>query len=230
VSQRQGSASPNTSHARGLWIAFFGPDGVGKSAVIDALQQRLGAAFTGFLRFHFRPRFGKGDLDRAAVTCPHAQSPRGTLISICKLLYWLLDCWIGHFAVCITARRRRGLVVFDRYLPDILVDPLRYRLPAGAMRLAMRLTKLAPQPDLYVLLDASAETVQTRKQEISPTESQRQRFAYLAMFAALPNGLVINADRPREEVVQQVTTAICSFRIAGPGKQKALLRAGFRSS
>ena len=224
------SPQRTNSHARGLSIAFLGPDGVGKSAVIDDLRARLGAVFTGFIRFHFRPRFGKGDLNRAPVTRPHAQRPRGIFISIGKLLYWLLDYWIGYFAVCVPARRRGELVMFDRYLPDILVDPVRYRLPARAMRLATRLAKLAPQPNLYVLLDAPAETAQQRKQEISLAESQRQRFAYLAMFAGLPNGLVVNADRPLEEVVHQLALAICSFRIADPGKQKALLIAGFRPS
>ena len=196
------------SSSRGLWVAFLGPDGVGKSAVIDRLPESLDDEFSGRTRFHFRPRLCLGKRERRPITAPHAQVPRGAFLSYCKLIYWLLDCWLGYLFLVLPALRRSGLVVFDRYLPDLLVDPVRYRMPASAGESAAKLVSLAPQPDLYVLLDAPAEQVRRRKQEVSFAESQRQRAAYLTLFRSLPRTLVVNADSPVTEVAHNVTTAI----------------------
>ena len=197
--------------SQGLWIAFFGPDGVGKSAVIERLPDGLAGAFSGCARFHFRPRFGGREAHAEPVIAPHAQRPRGSLISYCKLTYWLLDCWLGYWFLVRPALRRSGLVIFDRYLPDLLVDPVRYRLPVSARKFAFWLVKLAPHPGVWVLLDAPAETVQQRKPEVSPAESRRQRLAYLKMFESLRNALVIDADCPLEEVTRNVAAKILSM-------------------
>ena len=195
---------------QGLWIAFFGPDGVGKSAVIERLPNELAGAFSGCAHFHFRPRFGR-EAHAEPVTAPHAQTPRGSLISYCKLMYWLLDCWLGYCFLVRPTLRRSRLVIFDRYLPDLLVDPVRYRLPVNSMRFALWLVNLAPRPDVWVLLDAPAETVQQRKPEVSPAESHRQHVAYLKMFESLRNALVIDADCPVEEVTRLVAAKILSI-------------------
>jgi thymidylate kinase len=201
----------NRSHQagrRGLWIAFFGPDGAGKSAVIAELAGKLEASFAGVERFHFRPMFRRNGVDGLPVTDPHAQLPRSTLASLGKLIYWLADCWFGYMITIRPAVTNSRLVIFDRYLPDILVDPLRYRLPASCRWFARVLLPLLPRPDLCVLLDAPADVVQERKQEVSLAESQRQRAAYLHMFEALPNTLLVDAALSVDEVAQQIDTAI----------------------
>ena len=209
--------------ARGLWIAVFGPDGVGKSALIECLEANPGDAFRGCTRFHFRPHFGCGDRGRDPVTQPHAQSPRGVVLSICKLLYWLLDCWLGYLFFVSPNLRRSRLVIFDRYLPDILIDPVRYRLPASGMAFAGYIAGLALQPDLCILLDAPAETVQQRKREVSPAESQRQRFEYLNLFRTLAYSLVVNADRPVADVADNVSAAMHHFMMDSHRQQRAAL-------
>jgi thymidylate kinase len=194
--------------SRGLWIAFLGPDGVGKSSVIEQLQHRLEPEFDDIILFHFRPRFRRHGAQRPAVTCPHAHRPRGALISAGKLIYWLVDCWYGYLTVIRPGKQREGLLIFDRYYPDILVDPLRYRLPQRGATFARWLATLAPQPDLYVLLDAPAETVQQRKAELPLSESHRQRIAYLKVFEGIRNKLLVNANRPVGEVAHNIGVAI----------------------
>lgn len=196
---------------RGLWIAFFGPDGVGKSAVIEQVKDQLAPAFSFVTQFHFRPMFLRKNLSRAPVTDPHAQIPRTLIVSVGKLIYWLLDCWYGHLLATRFARHHRGLVISDRYYPDVMVDPRRYRLPASTFRFAKWLASLAPRPDLCILLDARAEVVQRRKREVSLGESQRQRFAYLAMFQFLRDKLLVNADAPVTEVAQGVSHAVLTI-------------------
>ena len=114
---------------------------------------------------------------------------------------WILDRHPSRNA-------RSQIVIFDRYLPDILVDPARYRLPLSSMRLARMLVRLAPHPDLCILLDVPAEVAQQRKQEVSFDESLRQRAAYLDMFKELPNTLLVDAVCPVDEVTRQIAAAI----------------------
>ena len=198
----------NNSSSRGLWIAFLGPDGVGKSAVIQELQRQLQDAFGEVILFHFRPGFRRQAAGRPAVTCPHAQRPRGLMLSLGKLIYWLIDCWYGYLFVIRPGKQSHDLVIFDRYYPDILIDPLRYRLPRRCQRFARWVTTWAPRPDLYVLLDAPSEIVQQRKSELPLAESHRQRVAYLKMFERIDHKLLVNASYPVDEIARNIRIAV----------------------
>lgn len=210
-------------NSRGLWVAFFGPDGIGKSAVIEQLAQQLETDFNGILRFHFRPGFRTHGYERPPITQPHAQQPRGIAISFLKLIYWLADCWFGYLVAVSPCRRSGGLVIFDRCLQDLLVDPIRYRLPPRCHRFAVWLMTLAPQPDLYVLLDAPAEVVLKRKSELSLSESRRQRAAYMRMFEGFPCKLIVNAESPVSEVAHNIGAALESLCTNSPKHDSSLL-------
>lgn len=198
--------------SRGLWLAFFGPDGVGKSAVIEQLARQLEPGFESTLRFHFRPGFCSDGRRRPPVTEPHGKPARSMPASMLKLIYWLADCWFGYLAVILSSRRRGRLVIFDRYVPDMVVDPVRYRLPSRALRFSRWLITLAPQPDLHVLLDAPAEAVHLRKSELPLAELRRQRAAYLKMFQSLRCKLIVNADASIREVADNIAVALAAVR------------------
>ena len=198
----------NCTRQKGLWIAVFGPDGVGKSAVIEQLECELAPLFPEISRFHFRPRFRRTCKTRPPVTNPHAKAPRGMVVSCLKLLYWLADCWWGYVSTILPRKHCGRLILYDRFLPDLLVDPMRYRLPPNVMQSATLLLKLAPRPDLNILLDAAADVVQPRKSELSLNESRRQRIAYLKMFENLRSKLLVNAETSVPEVSQRIVVAI----------------------
>jgi len=193
---------------RGLWVAVFGPDGAGKSAVIKRLADDVPAPLCGTQQFHFRPMFRLEWNESPATTTPHGRAPRSALVAIVKLLYWLADCWYGYVFIALPARTGSRLVIFDRYLDDILIDPLRYRLPKSSLWFARLAVSLAPRPDLYILLDVPAEIVQQRKAEVSAAESQRQRLAYREMFRSLPNACVVDAVPPVDEVAEELKAVI----------------------
>ena len=134
--------------------------------------------------------------------------PRGFLLSILKLIYWLADYWYGYATVVRPALLNSSLILFDRYYHDVLVDPQRYRLPDSTRRLAQFLAQLVPQPDLYILFDVPAEVLQQRKPEVTLDESRRQRLAYLEMFRSMPNAFIIDAARPLDEVTQQMKSLV----------------------
>jgi thymidylate kinase len=87
------------------------------------------------------------------------------------------------------------------------VDPNRYRYggPAWLLRLICR---FVPKSDLVILLDAPAEVIQARKQEVPPEETRRQLNAYRALVAGMHNGHVVDAALPIRQVVAAVEDVI----------------------
>jgi len=99
------------------------------------------------------------------------------------------------------------LVICDRYYHDILIDPKRYRY-GGPISVARLIGQLMPQPDLWVLLDASTEVLQARKQEVSKEETSRQRLAYLAFAKAQKSYVVVDASQTLDNVIADVEYAV----------------------
>jgi hypothetical protein len=89
-------------------------------------------------------------------------------------------------------------------------DPKRFRY-AGPRWLARCITRLIPKPDLVIVLDAPAEVLQSRKQEVPLTETARQREAYCAVARDMPGGRIIDATQPIECVTADVKDAIVEF-------------------
>jgi thymidylate kinase len=193
----------------GILLVLLGPDGAGKSTISVSLRERLAPAFRSTAAGHFSPDILGRAAARgaAAAAAPHDQIPRSSLASLAKALYWLLDFGLGYWVKIRPALVRSTLVVYDRYLPDVLVDARRYRF-RGPRWLARAVWSVVPKPDLVVMLDASVSTLHARKQEVAHAESARQRDAYRALAAALPNGYVVNADGPIDQVVDQVEAVV----------------------
>jgi thymidylate kinase len=193
----------------GLSIAFLGPDGCGKSSVIDRLQHELRDVFRRVDYQHLRPRPAArtGHSSRAPVLDPHAQLPRGTSGSIAKLIHFWASYVIGALLWTFPRRVSSTLVIFDRYYHDIVADPRRYRYGAPLIW-ARLLGRLVPQPELIFVLDASPEVVQARKQEVSFPESVRQREAYLDLARQLHGAHVIDASQPLDRVVAEVVKIV----------------------
>jgi thymidylate kinase len=72
-----------------------------------------------------------------------------------------------------------------------------------------------PQPRLWVLLDAPAELLQARKQEVTRQESARQRQAYLAFVRQQREYAIIDAAQPLDKVIADVERAVAAIESAG---------------
>ena len=192
----------------GGWIAVMGPDGAGKSAVISSIYKQFATAYNKVKGFHLRPKvLLRGRDSGAPVVDPHGRPPRGLLASIAKVFFLIADYWLGYFFKIAPGMRRSQLMVFDRYIYDLLVDSkrVRYGGPAWLLRLAAR---VVPHPDLVILLDAPPEVLWSRKREVPFEEVRRQREAYLAVARRLPFAVVVNAAQPLHDVIRDVDTAI----------------------
>jgi thymidylate kinase len=194
----------------GMQVVLLGTDGSGKSSVIEAL---LRAGVYGFRRLHythFRPGWSNPENARPNPRPnprPHGAPPRSRLTSTVKLLYYAADFVTSYVLDTRPRMVRSTLILFDRYYHDLLVDPRRYRY-GGALTVARWIGSVVPRPHLVILLDAPADVVRARKQELPVPEIERQREAYRALAGRLPHGRVVDASQPLHQVVADVEDLI----------------------
>lgn len=195
----------------GLSVVLLGPDGCGKSTVGEKMIEKLRYSFSPDkgLQIHWKPVvfFRKRREHRAPTTNPHGKPPRGALLSILFLHYHWIEYFLGALLQISRVKFRNGLVVIDRHYYDFLVDPRRYRLnpPGWVVRLG---ATLLPNPDLVFVLDAPAEVLQSRKQEVPIEETQRQRSAFQSLARSLKNGHVIDASQPPDQVANLIVQTV----------------------
>jgi thymidylate kinase len=200
----------------GLSVVLCGADGSGKSTVGTNLINALNCTFPPpkGRRFHWKPPVFSAarQAARGLVDDPHGKPPRNPVASLLYFAFHWMEFFIGSHVRIRPVTFRGGLVLIDRYYYDFLVDQRRYRLqlPHWLVRLGLAFLK---QPDLVVLLDAPAEVLHKRKQEVELQETQRQREAYLEMIRTLPNGRTINADQSPDGVVRDIKKLILDFML-----------------
>ena len=194
----------------GLFVVIMGPDGAGKSTLIEHLVKQVGPAFRRHRVFHWRPmllwrRKATGDTTR-----PHSCPPHPGWLSVTRLCVYLLDYWLGYWLVTRPLVVRSGLVLFDRYYDDMLIDPKRYRY-GGPLRLARTLRPLVPKPDLVLILDAPTHVVLSRKQEVAPEELQRQRRLYAKCVTGSSGTRAIDATGSVAQVAAEAGRTVIEY-------------------
>ena len=198
----------------GFSIGFTGPDGSGKTTVIDLMIDNLGDVFRkAHACFHFRPTlFGNlGEVAHSAgvkksvdrnYSEPHRGGKTGTLNSLARLLYYSTDYICGYFLRVKTVTRITRLAIFDRYYTDIICDSRRSRiyLPVKFLYWFGRL--FIPSLDYNILLTASTDAIMARKQELDREgiESINRKIDYLADKRGYYK--ILNDGTPQETVAK----------------------------
>lgn len=203
----------------GIKVVFLGPDGSGKSSVIQRVTASFAPVFRGASYFHLRPdilRRRRGP--QIPVNNPHGEAPRGRILSVAKIFYYILDYNLGYFLRELPVILRNGMVVFDRYYYDMQVDPRRFRYsgPAWLTRLAAR---FIPNPDLLIVLNASPEILQARKQDVTMSESARQTEVYTELAGGMKNAVIVDASQPLDKVVAEVNIVIAKYMAERTGRR-----------
>tara|TARA_B110000090_G_C13345524_1_gene432838 strand:+ start:270 stop:1565 length:1296 start_codon:yes stop_codon:yes gene_type:complete len=191
----------------GLVVAFLGPDGSGKTTIINGVKKNLEDQFHDTKQYHLFPKKSK---NKPPTTNPHSSKPRTFLLSILKLFYFLVLYNSGYWFTIYIHKVRSRLVIFDRYYHDIIVDPIRYMNGAGVFWSKL-LGVFIPKPDLWILLDASPEIIQKRKSEVPYSETKRQVNEYRNLFETLDNAYVIDANQSAKNVIYDTESVINNF-------------------
>lgn len=208
----------NYLRGTGFSIGFTGPDGAGKTTVIDMMIDQLGDVFRkAHAYFHFRPMlFGNlGDVAHSAgikkevdheYDKPHRGGKTGALSSLLRLAYYSTDYILGHFARVKPVVRITRLAIFDRYYTDIICDSRRSRIYLST-GLLYRLGRLfIPQLDYNILLTASTDTILSRKRELDREgiEAINRKIDYLADKPGYYK--IMNDGKPQEAVAKILRT------------------------
>jgi thymidylate kinase len=194
----------------GMSIALIGPDGSGKSTLARAVSERLSDTWRHeSVRYvHWKPRpLGAERPPGPPNTAPHGVPVRSRGLSLLYFVYHTAGFSAGGVRRLTVPRFRGRLVILDRYYYDFFVDQRRFRLDVPP-RLVEWGFRLVPKPDLVFCLDVPPDVVQARKAEVPYEETVRQREAFLSLATRLPNGAVIDASRPVDEVAADVVRRI----------------------
>lgn len=198
-------------------ISVIGPDGAGKSTVLESLAQHLRAEhrnvsvqYGGRGRGHVLPisklgrAYKKAEKQRDASIPSLEKRPAGgnfrTFIYSGAALVFAFDFALRYMARIFLARRRHAIVITDRYCSDLF---LMKHVPTW---LKSALISVFPKPTLTFYLYQDAEVLHERRPEESIAELERQ----LALFTALRQHLpyialkTTNPEKDAERVIQEV--------------------------
>lgn len=194
-----GASRPPRAGGEGLVLAIYGVDGSGKSTVLQGLERAVGPAFEGVERWHLFAHQAPGHLP-VPVTDPHGRTPRSLPASLAKVGLYLAVAWLRRGPRVRAARGAGKLVILDRDVADPWLDPVRYRL--GAPRpLVSLIPRLAPRPDLALVLDADASDVEARSDELERATLERLLDRYRRFGRTTPWARPVDA-RPPAAVMQ----------------------------
>ena len=174
---------------RGFMISFSGPDGCGKTTVIEMLMERL--AVNPPKLFHFRPTLlpNLGEAAHKAGVVkevdrnfddPHRAKKKGLLNSLIRFAYYYTDYILGYFLKILPLRQRKRIVLFDRYFTDVIVDSERSSIFLN-FKFICWMRHFVPMCRYNFIFCVEPETIRSRKQELEVEDMKRiySRLDYL---------------------------------------------------
>ena len=164
-------------------IIFLGVDGSGKSTLINAISNSNKKKFH---TIHFIPDFFRKN--KKSITNPHGKKKRSKIYSFIKVIYWLINFKL--FAIL--NRNSKKIFIFDRYIYDVIIDPLRYRFSLSE-KMTNIFLKYIIKPDLIVLLSGNPKKIYVRKKELKLKEIIRLNTRYNKFVQKFNSKIILNS-------------------------------------
>lgn len=167
----------NLIFSQGISIGFTGPDGVGKTTIINQIIEIFKKLYSSVPVYHFRPTI-IGNLGEVAYSAglkkdvdrnfsePHRGRKTGKLNSFLRLSYYSFDYLIGYISKVKLQIFKRKIIIFDRYYTDIICDSRRTRIYLNYKILYWFGKIFIPSLNYNILLTAKSETILSRKREL----------------------------------------------------------------
>lgn len=173
-----------------LIIAIVGPDGSGKTLLINHLKKKLYSVGLKNKRIHLKPSLFRSKITK--VSNPHSKPPRSSFMSILKLIFWLFSYYVFYILNLINGKKE--IFFFDRYVHDIIVDPLRYRINLNRKTILF-LLNLFPIPDFWCFMTGDANQIWSRKKEVKFEILKTQLSKYKKLKVKFKNSLSISKKK-----------------------------------
>lgn len=204
------------NNADTLRIAFLGPDGAGKSTVIDNFVTENQGIANLITVTHLKPSFFfKAKIEeRGIVTNPHEVNQRGHLTSILKLIFWVVEFRIDS----IRRRRNFSLEIYDRYYHDLYIDSKRYLYGSNSIFISL-FEFFIPKVDAFLVLTAPATVIQARKKEVPFLECERQVLAYQSFANARDAAFLFDTSTSPEVVGKEIENTLINIMNSKLGKK-----------
>jgi energy-coupling factor transporter ATP-binding protein EcfA2 len=167
----------------GYFISFSGPDGVGKSTLVDTLNNilfELGLTdkeIPDHLLSENAPALHKTIIAKKSRSNqqydkPYAAKPVSYFESFLRSCYYVVMFIYDGFLI-FKRKRKNNLVIYDRYIMDFSVDTrrMRIKMPDICSKLILTLLNF---DDINVLITAEVDQILARKDELN-----RQQLDYL---------------------------------------------------
>jgi len=198
----------------GLTVVLCGADGSGEPTAARALIEGLDCTFSPLKGRYYDGKSALFAREKSAAhapaTNPHGQPLRGPSVSVLHFAFHWLELFLGSHLRFRPVTFRNGLVLIDRFYYDFFFDQQRYRLrvPQILVRLGYLLLK---KPDLVLLLGAPADLLESRSQEVTLVETQRQRQAYRDFVEGLSQGRIVDAAQSPEKLAADLEQVVLDF-------------------
>jgi len=163
-------------------IVFLGVDGAGKSTLIESIIKKNELKYE---KVHFAPDYFRKKKNQ--IGNPHNKKYRGIIFSFLKISYWFINYQIFK----IVNYNSKKIFFFDRYIYDIIIDPLRYRFSLSN-KLTKLIIKFIIKPDLIILLTGNPNKIYSRKKELKLKNMVRLNNKYMKFIKEFDQKIILN--------------------------------------
>ena len=209
----------------GVFLSVSGPDGSGKTTVIDMVISQLRTIYGdnivhyAHVRPTILPRIAEVAKKAHAIEAvdqnydrPHRAKPSGLVGSAARLGYYWLDYMGGYFCSIRPMLKRREVMLFDRYYYDMIADSFRSRISLP-MPLLRFMGGILPLPEYAFFIHVDPKEIYRRKQELTMDQivQLNERYGDLARRGWL---IEINNNHAPEKAAAQIVDHIVADRHA----------------
>lgn len=204
----------NIFNPKGKMVAFIGPDGSGKTTFINLAQEHFEKLYNGVKKYHIKfnilpeLKTGRGISSMKGVVNKTSESSTkinrsfiSKLASWFVVLYYTLEFFIGRIPLR-KYKIKNYIILYDRYYYDFFVQPTSRNLIYKFRKILLLFVK---KPDIIIHLDADADSVYSRKQELSMKEIEIQNTILKDLFKGCKNAYSVkNVNKSINDIDQEI--------------------------